>query len=280
MIGRLRTLYVVELQKLLARKLVWVGALGVVLLALAGPGLSGLAAAAKAAREGAEVDAFQNGWTVLAGSVSRASALIWLLAVVLSASSVAEEASWGTLRVVCARPVRRAEWVVAKVLALWSLCALALFAAVLAATLSAELSFGLYDVVDPLFPDRVAHTFGDMRGFVLGATAVSVLPLLALIAAGTLVSTLVDHPGHATGAAIGGLVLLSAAGSLLGSFSDYSFVDQLGLPFQLVSDLANQYTGKLREFEEDLPRVAWSSCLWAAGATYLAATRLTLRDVV
>ncbi|MCA8923902.1 MAG: ABC transporter permease [Planctomycetes bacterium] len=281
MIGRLWTLYRVELSKLLARRLLWVGAVLVILLALAGPSLSGAAAAARAAAEGsAGGDEFQNGWTVLAGSVTRASFLIWLLAVVLSASSVAEEASWGTLRVICARPVRRAEWIAAKVLALWSLTAAILLAAVFAATASAELAFGLYDVVDPLFPDRVTHSFGDMRWFVLAATGASLVPLLALIGVGTFCSTLVDHPGHATGAAVGALVLLSAAGGLSPGFGEYSFVDQLFVPFRLVNDLANQYTGKLREFNEDLPRVVWVSGLWAIAGTQLAALRLTLRDVV
>ena len=52
------------------------------------------------------------------------------------------------------------------------------------------------------------------------------------------------------------------------------------MPFRLVNDLANQYTGKLREFNEDLPRVVWVSGLWAIAGTQLAALRLTLRDVV
>ena len=281
MSGRLWTLYRVELSKLLARRLLWVGALGVILLSLAGPALSSAFAAAQAAAaRGEGGDAFQNGWTVLSSSVSRASFLIWLLATVLAASSVAEEASWGTLRVVCARPVRRAEWIAAKVLSLWTLCSAALVLAVLAATLSSELAFGLYDVVDPLFPDRTVHTFGDMRWFVTAASAVSLIPLLALIALGTFCSTLVDHPGHATGAAVALLVVLSAAGGLSPGFEEHSFVSQLGLPFSLVSDLANQYTGKLREFNTDLPRVGWVSALWAVVGYQLAALRLGLRDVV
>src|SRR5690606_16851477 len=114
----------------------------------------------------------------------------------------------GTLKTLFTRPIRRVELLLAKALAIWGWGAALLLLAVLAGLLGGELTEGLYDVQDPTF-HVTKHTFGTMLRYTALATAVTLAPLAALAGVGLLASCLSDHPGHATGGAIGALFLLS-----------------------------------------------------------------------
>lgn len=283
MIARLWLMFRFEWRKLLSRKLPIVAAILVLILALLAPRAGQVmdTAAAIAQGKSAKIDIFANGWTALCSAVNSARFFLVLAVIVLAGSSVAEETSQGTLRAICLRPVRRWEFLLAKLLGLWSYAAALLIAVVIAAALGAELDRGLYDVVDPSFPDRLVRAFGDMCGYVYLAVALTLPPLLALCSLGLLVSTLVEHPGHATGVAVGAFFALSAISGLADELRPWVFTNDLSSPFVLVGDIAAQYTGtKARLATGALARGVWVPLLWAGACFGIAATVLERRDVL
>ncbi|MBL4850572.1 MAG: ABC transporter permease [Planctomycetes bacterium] len=283
MIARLWLLIRFEWRKLLSRKLPIVAAICVLILALLAPKAGQVMDTAAALAQGktAHVDLFANGWTALCSAVGSARFFLVLAVVVLAGSSVAEETSQGTLRAICLRPVRRWEFLLAKLLGLWSYAGALLIAVVIAAAFGAELDRGLYDVVDPSFPDRLVRAFGDMCGYVYLAVALTLPPLLALCALGLLVSVLVEHPGHATGIAVAALFALTAVSGMIDELRPWIFTDDLSAPFALVGDLAAQYTGtKSRLAIGALARGVWVPLLWTGACFGIAATVLERRDVL
>lgn len=283
MIARVWFLFRFELRKLRSRRLPLFAGLGVLLLALLAPHAAQVleTANAIAQQKSYEADRWANGWTSLCGAVSSARFFLTLAVVVLAGSSLAEETSSGTLRALCLRPLHRTEILLAKLLALWGYSGLLLLAAVGAAALGAELDRGLYDVVDPDFPDRLVRPFGDMCGLVYLAFGLTLAPLLALSSLGLLVSVLVEHPGHATGLAVAALFVLSALSGLSDELRPWVFVDYLQAPFTLVSDVAAQFTGTRARLEpEALARGVWVPLLWAAGCFGVSALVLERRDIL
>lgn len=272
-----------EGEKLLARRLplfAFFLVVGVALLApRVGRAVDTATALASSGRPHAP-DPFENGWTALAGAVAAARAFLVIVVLILSASAVAEESSQRTLKTLFLRPVRRGEVLFAKALSVWAYGALLLLAVVGAAALSAELDRGLYDVVDPDYPDRLTHAFGDMCAYVYAATALTLLPLAALTCLGLLAGVLFEHPGHATGVAIGGLFVASAASGLSDGLGDCLFVDSLAAPFATVSDLAGQYATARRGFAAPaVLRAILVPALWSVGLFAAAALLLARRDI-
>jgi len=280
-IQRLWTLYRFEVRKLAARRLPLLAALAILLVALLAPQVGHVVdtAAALSRGEGAAESEFANGWTALSGAVKPARFFLVLVLLVLAASTVAEETGHGTIKALLTRPVGRTQLLLAKALATWSFAALVLVLAVAAAALSAELARGLYDVVDPVYPDRLKHAFGDMSGYLYVVTAVTLAPLLALTTLGLLASVLFEHAGHATGVAIGVLFFLSAFSGLADDAGAWVFVPYLAAPFDLFDDLANQYTGARRELWATVPRAALVPLAWSAALFAVAAVVLERRDI-
>jgi ABC-2 type transport system permease protein len=270
-----------ELRKLAARPLPVLAVVLVVLVALLAPWAGHAVDSAAALMKGqvAREDAYQNGWTALAGGVAAARLFIVIVLLILSGSAVAEEAAQGTLKTLLVRPVRRTELLVAKALATWGWAVLLLVVAVLAAALAGELTKGLYDVQDPDF-GVVKHTFGVMLDYTLLATALTAAPLLALTGLGLLATCLSDHPGHATGGAIGALFLLSAVAGVSDLAHDLVFVSYSAMPFQVLEDLAGQFSGERAKLAPDQVVKALTVCLAWAGVTLgAAATLLRRRDI-
>jgi ABC-type transport system involved in multi-copper enzyme maturation permease subunit len=284
-IRRLWVLTGFEVRKLLARRLPLVAFLAVILVTLLAPqagevlDTAGSLMKGRGAEKGA--DDYANGWTALTGAVDSARMFLVVVLLVLSSSSVAEETGQRTLQAMFVRPLRRTEVLLAKALATWGYGVLLLLGAVGAAALGAELSLGLYDIMDPAFPARPPkHVYGDMWTYVFLATGLTLLPLASLTCLGLLTSVLFEHPGYATGVAIGGLFLLSAAGGLDQDTGSLLFVGYLSSPFELVSDLANQYTGTARRMTtEALMPAVIVPVGWAVGLFVIAATVLARRDI-
>lgn len=284
MIARIFRLARFEWRKLTARRLPLLALVIVVLIALLAPGVGravDTASSLMSGRVGGGDDAgFKNGWVAMAGAVSTARLFIVIVVLVLAGSAVAEESAQGTLKTLFVRPIRRVELLLAKALATWGWGALLLVVAVLAAALGGELSQGLYDVADPTF-GITKHTFGTMLRYTLLATAVTLAPLAALTGLGLLASVLSDHPGHATGGAIGAVFFLSGvAGLLPGDAHQALFVTYSAMPFEVVDALANQFSGERDKLS--LPGVlqAVAVCLAWAGATFgVAAALLNRRDI-
>jgi ABC-2 type transport system permease protein len=281
--SRLWRLYRFEWEKLLARRLPLVAFALVVLVALIAPQVGQVVdTAASLMRSGkaGNADPFANGWTALAGAVGSTRMFLVIVVLILAGSSVAEESSYRTLQAMLVRPVRRVEILAAKALAIWSYASLLLVCAVAMAALGAELDQGLYDVVDPDYPDRLTHAFGDMWGYVYLAVGLTLLPLLALTCMGLLASTLFDHPGYATGVAIGGLFVASAAAGLSDAGESLLFVSYLRVPFEVVGDLAAQYTNvRQRLSGEALVEALVVPGVWAAGLFGAGALALVRRDI-
>jgi hypothetical protein len=101
-----------------------------------------------------------------------------------------------------------------------------------------------------------------------------------LTALGLLSSVLFEHPGYATGVAIGALFVFSAASGLSKTSSEVLFVGYLSGPFETVGDLASQYvTARKGLSGEVLARTVGVPALWAGGLFALAAGLLSRRDI-
>lgn len=283
MIARVGRLYVFEWRKLLARRLPLVAFVGVLLVALVAPQIGRVVNTAASLTQGKvpQADKFANGWMALGGAVSTARLFLVIVLLLLAGSSVAEEGSQGTLQALLVRPVRRIEILIAKALALWSYGALLLVSTVAVAALSAELSQGLYDVVDPDYPTEVFLAFGDMWTYVFKASAITLAPLVALTTLGLMVSTLIEHPGYATGVAIGALFFLSALSGLSEMGKELLFVQYLGMPFEVVKDLAAQFSHIKQKFDAGpVARAVAIPLVWSALFFAVTAVALQRRDVV
>lgn len=283
MIARVLRLFRFEWRKLLARRLPVAAFVTVALVALLSPQVGHIVDTAQSLMKSGQAQSsnpFDNGWTALAGAVATTRLFLAIVLLILAGSSLAEECSHGTLQALFVRPLRRIEVLAAKFLAIWSYSVLLLVFAVAMASLGAELDRGLYDVVDPDYPDRLTHAFGDMCGYVYAATVLTAIPLAALTAMGLLASVLFDHPGYATGVAIGALFLASAVSGLSEFSGQALFVSYLGAPFEVVADLAGQYTNvKGRMSAGAIAQGIAVPALWAAGLFFVTAWRLQTRDV-
>lgn len=282
MIRRVLNLTVFELRKLAARRLPVLALILVVLVAVLAPQVGRAVDTAASLMSGkvGQGDSWKNGWTAMASAVSTARLFVVIVVLVLAGSAVAEEASLGTLKTLLVRPVRRVELLLAKALATWGWGALLLFASVAAAMLGAEASKGLYDVTDPGF-GIIKHTFGTMLSYTALATLVTLAPLAALTGLGLLASCLSDHPGHATGGAIGALFVLSGvAGVVSGPVQEALFVTHSSMPFEVVDALANQFSGERERLAAGNVLFAVGVCLaWAVATFSGAVALLNRRDI-
>lgn len=280
--ARLLVLLRVEAQKLLSRRLTVVAFGLVVLVAFAGPWAGQVVDTARGLTSDrpAAADPYQNGWTALAGSVGSARMFLLVVLLVLSASTVSEETSLGTLKALCARPLRRSELLLSKLAVVWGYGVALHLCAVGAAALGAELTHGLYDVpVDPLFPERIKHAFGDMCLLLYEVTALSALPLLSLCALGLLCSVLLEHSGHATGAAIGAAFVCSAAAGLSERVHELVFTVHLGASFEAFGDVAQRITGSEADLAASVPAALAVPLVWALALFGLSALLLERRDI-
>lgn len=282
MTGRVLRLTLFEARKLAARRLPVLAFLLVVTIALLAPSVGHAVDTASSLMKGkvSQGDGWKNGWTAMASAVATARLFVFIVVLILAGSAVAEEAAHGTLKTLFVRPLRRVELLLAKALATWGWGALLLVVAVLAGLLGGELTQGLYDVQDPTF-HVTKHTFGSMLGYTALATVVTLAPLAALTGLGLLASCLSDHPGHATGGAIGALFLLSGvAGVSSGWLQDALFVSYSAAPFEVVDALANQFAGERDRLA--LPAIVKAvgvSAAWAAATFAAASWLLGRRDI-
>lgn len=282
---RLRVLLRTEARKLLARRLTWIAFLVVVLVALVGPWAGKVVDTARSlgADKGPALgggEAYRSGWVALASAVGHARLVLLGLLLMLSASSVSEETSLGTLKALCTRPLRRSELLLSKLAVIWGYGVVLHLAMIAAAALGAELTYGLYDVpVDPLFPERIKHAFGDMCVLLYEVTALSALPLLSLCALGLLCSVLLEHSGHATGVAIGATLLCSAAAGLSDRLQGLVFTVQLASSFEAFRDIAERYSGAESALGAAIPAALLVPVVWALVLFAIGALLLERRDV-
>jgi ABC-2 type transport system permease protein len=176
--------------------------------------------------------------------------LVFLL--VFCASLVSSEMSTGVVRMVLVRPIRRSEFLAAKILA--GISYALLLSAVVAAT-SWTLVLLRGDLTGVGFGGEVLFTNRQMvLAYAYGA-ALSLLPQCAAVAYAVFVSTLTRKPATAVGGAIGVWLAADMMKNPLG-VAPYLFTTYFEQPWQLFTDRANGL---------DMP-------LWSSGATWGAAT--------
>lgn len=124
--------------------------------------------------------------------------------------SVAGDAAWGNLRYVLMRPVGRARLLLAKALVADVLIWAATFLLVLASLVAGLLLFGADGVTVPAHPDMAGGvigafdlTAGDLVVRLAVATAYVAFGFTALLAIGTLLSTMTDTAAGAISATVG-----------------------------------------------------------------------------
>jgi len=224
----------VEIRKLVSHKL-FPAAVIITLLVTAGLGL----AAKNFTESTGSTVRFSNYslWVASAGYGLQVSAL---LLTALGAMAMSSEATGRTLNTILARPVRRVEFALAKILSLL----VATIAIVATAALAAWVvggtvperrqpfshrseppprpaGFPTYDdVTDPQYPDTVIATRGEVMGEILFGFALLVVPVLAGVSLGFLLGTLIESSGLAVGIAVGVFMTLEAT-KFIPMFEEY-----------------------------------------------------------
>ena len=178
------------------------------------------------------------------------------LILVIGAMGFSQEFSLGTVKTVLVLPVRRYQWVAAKILFLVMLAAVLLLAVTLLAALIVALTLGWGDVV---IENQVLFTAGVVRRQVLVAIALTLVFLLPVCAFGLLVGLFFNSSGAAVGTALMlGIVAQTAVGLFGEKSGKYFFFFHL---FRPISNIERM--GKLHHFQ-------WEPVLtWGLGSTLI-----------
>lgn len=151
--------------------------------------------------------ASQSGLLVPAAVLSATSGfLLIVIAGTLAGDSVASDANWGNLRYVLMRPVSRARLLIAKAFVAGTLIWAATVLVTLAALVAGVILFGVHPVTLPGIGGLVGGfhlSTGALLLRVIIATGYVAFGFSALLALGTLFSTLTDTAASAIGATVG-----------------------------------------------------------------------------
>jgi ABC-2 type transport system permease protein len=149
----------------------------------------------------------QSGLLIPAAVLTATSGfLLVVVAGMLAGDSVAGDAAWGNLRYLLMRPVSRVRLLVAKAIVAGGLIWACTFLVVVAALVAGVILFGSHAVVVPSLPGLVAGfrlDAGTLLLRLLIASGYVAFGFSALLAIGTLFSTLTDSATGAVGATIG-----------------------------------------------------------------------------
>lgn len=150
--------------------------------------------------------ATQSGLLVPAAVLSATSGfLLVIIAGTLAGDSVASDANWGNLRYLLMRPVSRGRLLLAKAFVAGVLIWAATILVVVAGLVAGVVMFGYHDMTIPGIPGALGGfhlTTGALLLRVLVATVYVALGFTALLALGTMFSTLTDTAANAIGATV------------------------------------------------------------------------------
>ena len=204
----------------------------------------GLAVVGLAFSQGGASVKFSN-YSLWVVSSTYALRIAIVLLVALAAMSMSSEATARTLNTLLSRPIRRIEFITAKVLSLVLATLLVFFVSGLAGFVMGGIvkdplargrvvvgedgeadwkgpavwpSYG--DVVDPLYPDTVIATRWQVLGTIFAGYAALMVPALAAVFVGFLIGTLFDSSGLSIGLAVAVSVTL-VLGEFFPGFADY-----------------------------------------------------------
>lgn len=247
-----------ELAKALRRKLTWLGIAAAAAVCV----LFYLAARHLGARE------MFSGWSFVQYAVQTSIANVGLFFVaIFSAALIAEERGSGTIRIVLSGPLRRWEFFAAKA-GMGLLYATALMLVALGCAIGLALlrtSFG--DVTDDA---GVVYPFRQVLANFLLAAALDWLTLWPVVFYGLFISAIARNAGHAIGTAIGVLVLLETAKSVLG-FKPYVFTTYVGSSWGIFQQVAQglDYMWQPEIWKILLVPIVYSVVFLAAGLVVL-----------
>jgi len=198
---------------------------------------AGLALAGKYITQGVSSSVRFSNYSLWVASSSLGLRVGMVLLVAIGAAALSSEATGRTLNTMLTRPMRRLEFVAAKILALVFATVVVVAAAALAAyivggtvqprwntrrTIVSSIgqetveepprSFPSYgDVVDPTFPDTVIATQAEVMGSMLYGFLLLVVPVLAGVSLGFMLGTVLNSSGLAIGLSVGLFVSLEGS---------------------------------------------------------------------
>jgi len=194
MIHRIWTAYLVEIIKALRLRSTYLGPLLVILDVLGALFLHPIE------RDG------KSDYAFIAYATPVALDLLGLLLVlVYCAGSISSELSSGTIRLLMVRPLRRWEFLVAKLMLGMTYGAVL---TILVAGTSWSLAFFLGELAGVSYGSEVLYTAGEMRNAYLLGMALSLVPQFAVVAYATMLAAFTRNIAGAIGAAIGLWVFL------------------------------------------------------------------------
>ncbi len=177
----------------------------------------------------------------------------------------------GMIRLVLVRPLRRREYLAAKVLMGWTY---ALILIAVAAVLSTFLAFMFGELTGIYYGDTVVYTGAEMRRSLVLAIALNILPLFATVSFALLMSTLSRSRTVALAAVFIVWVALDLVKQPLGA-ELYFFTTHLEHSWEVFSDRCNALPAEWN------PEAAWAAAVsgtWIAGCTLLSLLALGSRD--
>ena len=220
MIRRIWTVYLMELSKALRLKLTYVGPALVVLAVCAA------LLVRPVVRDGASDYGF------IAYSTRMAQDLLGLLLLLMyCAGLVSSELSSGSIRMVLVRPVKRWEFLGAKLMLGMSY---AVVLTVLAGGSSWLLAFALGDVAGVSYGGEMIYTAQSMRNAYMVGALLSLAPQFAAVGYAVMLSTWTRNTGAAIATAIGLWVILDTVKYSLG-VAPYLFLTYLETPWEVFS---------------------------------------------
>ena len=293
---RIARLTRIELAKML---LGWLFPVAVVVAAAS---TAGLAVVGKLVTEASESTVRFSNYSLWVASVSVGLRVGVVLLVALGATALSSEATWRTLNTVLARPVRRFEFLVAKVLALLVATVVVVAASgaagyVVGGTVPpreaintvrvdesgrmrpATVSFPSYgDVVDPHFPDTVIATRGEVMGSILYGFVLVLVPVFAAACVGLVMGTLLNSSGLAIGLSVGLFVALEGSKfftAIEENIGRYSFNYPLN---RIFTNMMEAGQGALPVWDEALRGVAVAG-IYVAASIVVALIVFCRRDI-
>lgn len=217
MMGRVYAAYQVELAKAIRMRSTYLGFLLVALAVLCAPLVY------RFERDGASDYAFL---ALVTPATLNLLGVILLMA--YCAGTVSSELGGGTIRLVLVRPIRRHEFLLAKLL-LGMTYAVAL--AVLVAVLAWGMVFALGDLVGVSYGDELLFTGSQVfRAYLLGAL-LALFPLFAAVSYALMISTFTRSTAAAITAAIGIWIVVDAVKYPLG-IAPYLFTTYFEMPWE------------------------------------------------
>ena len=153
---------------------------------------------------------------------------------VLGAMGFSQEFAQGTVKTVLILPIRRWEWVTAKLVSLILLAWALLAACALLGVLIVALTLGWGDVTRS---GVLLYTAGQVWGQLLAALGITALLLLPLCAFALLVSVFFSSSGAAVGVALVLAIVLEFGVGLLDQSARFVFLHHLAAPFALVAKM-------------------------------------------